>query len=168
MKYTPKLIVYTLLQSLFCAVAPLVYIFTQYGETSGGLQYKLPLGLILLVFVVIVIAKNTLLKPHIQKLTAQIAQHEGDLKVESDPEKAKNITAELKRERTIETFLTAIGPILLLAALLVACKAMENAILRLSGAIGFTLVSFIIGTVFGVLAAREVQWKHVKEKDNER
>lgn len=168
MKYTLKLIVYTLLQSLFCAVAPLVYIFTQYGETSGGLQYKLPLGLILLVFVVIAIAKNTLLKPHIQKLTAQIAQHEGDLKVESDPEKAKNITAELKRERTIETVLTAIAPILLLAALLVACKAMENAVLRLSGAIGFTLVSFTIGTVFGVLAAREVQGKHVKEKDNER
>lgn len=163
MKRTNKLIVYTVAQLIFCAVAPLVYIFTQYGDTSGGLQYKLPLGLVLLVIVVVIIAKNTLLKPRIQKLTAQIAQHEGDLKVESDVGKAANITVELKRERTTETVLNAVMPILLLTALFVACKAMESAVLQLSGAIGFTLASYVIGTIFGVLAAREVHGKHVKE-----
>lgn len=168
MKHTSKLIVYTALQTLFCAVAPLVYIFTQYGDTSGGLKYKLPLGLVLFLFVVTVIAKNTLLKPRIQKLTAQIAQHEGDLKVESDADKAESLAAELKRERTTETVLNAVTPALLLSALLIACKAMENAVLRLSGAIGFTLASYVIGTVFGILAAREVKGKRAKEKDDER
>ncbi len=149
---------------LFCAVAPLVFIFIQYGDTSGGLKYKLPLGLILFVVIVIIIAKNTFLKPWLAKLTAQIAQHDGDLKVESDEGRIANFEAELRRERTAETVLNAILPIMLLAALLLACKAMESAVLQLSGAIGFTLASYVIGTVFGLFAAREVHGKHGGKK----
>ncbi len=160
MKITKKLIVYTVAQAMFSAVATLEYIFTLYGDTSGGLRYKLPLGLILLAVVVIIIAKNTLLKPRVQKLVAQIAQHEADLKVESDEGKIKNLVTELKRERTTETVLNAVIPLLILLALLVACKAMESAVLQMSGAIGFTLVSYAVGTVFGILAAREVHSKH--------
>lgn len=145
---------------LLCTLAPLVFIFVQYGDVSGGVKYKLPLGLLLLVAIVIIIAKNTFLKPRLAKLAAQIAQHDGDLKVESDGGRIANLEAELRRERTVEAVLNAITPIILLAALLVACKAMENAILQLSGAIGFTLTSYVLGTVFGVLAAREVHGKH--------
>ena len=164
MKITKKLIVYTAAQVLFCTVAPLVFIFIQYGDTSGGLKYKLPLGLILFVVIVIIIAKNTFLKPRLAKLTAQIAQHDGDLKVESDEGRIANFEAELRRERTAETVLNAILPIMLLAALLCACKAMESAVLQLSGAIGFTLASYVIGTVFGLFAAREVHGKHGGKK----
>ena len=160
MKITKKLIIYTVVQALCCTVAPLVFIFIQYGDTIGGLQYKLPLGLILFVVIVIIIAKNTFLKPRLAKLTAQIAQHDGDLKVECDAGRIANLEAELRRERTTETVLNAILPIILLAALLLACKAMECAVLQLSGAIGFTLASYAIGTVFGILAAREVHGKH--------
>ncbi len=149
---------------LFCTVAPLVFIFIQYGDTGGGLQYKLPLGIILFVVIVIIIAKNTFLKPRLAKLTAQIAQHYGDLKVESDEGRIANLESELRRERTAETVLNAILPIMLLAALLLACKAMEGAVLQLSGAIGFTLASYVIGTIFGVLAAREVHGKHGGKK----
>ena len=149
---------------LFCAVAPLVFIFIQYGDTSGGLKYKLPLGLILFVVIVIIIAKNTFLKPRLAKLTAQIAQHDGDLKVESDEGRIANFEAELRRERTAETVLNAILPIMLLAALLLACKAMESAVLQLSGAIGFTLASYVIGTVFGLFAARDVHGKRGGKK----
>lgn len=149
---------------LFCTVAPLVFIFIQYGDTSGGLKYKLPLGLILFVVIVIIIAKNTFLKPRLAKLTAQIAQHDGDLKVESDEGRIANFEAELRRERTAETVLNAILPIMLLAALLFACKAMESAVLQLSGAIGFTLASYVIGTVFGLFAAKEVHGKHGGKK----
>lgn len=145
---------------LFCTVAPLVFIFIQYGDTSGGLRYKLPLGLILFIVIVIIIAKNTFLKPRLAKLTAQIAQHVGDLKVESDDGRIANLEAELRRERTVETVLNAILPMIMLAALLLACKAMESAVLQLSGAIGFTLAAYAVGTVFGVLAAREVHGKH--------
>ena len=99
-----------------------------------------------------------------QKLTAQIAQHGRDLKVESDEGRIANFEAELRRERTAETVLNAILPIMLLAALLLACKAMESAVLQLSGAIGFTLASYVIGTVFGLFAAREVHGKHGDKK----
>lgn len=164
MKTTKKLIFYTVLQVLFCTVAPIVFIFIQYGDTSGGLKYKLPLGLLLLLIVIVIIAKNTFLRPRMVKLAAQIAQHEGDLKVESDAGRIANLEAELKRERMTEALLTAITPILLLSAFLIACKAMENAVLQLSGAIGFTLASYAIGTIFGVLAAREVHGKHGGDK----
>ncbi len=164
MKTTKKLIIYTAAQALFYAVAPLVFIFIQYGDTSGGLQYKLPLGILLFIFVVIIFAKNTLLKPRLQKLSAQIAQHEADLSVESDANKIANIETELKHKRTTETVLNSVAPVLLLAALLIACKAMENAVMQLSGAIGFTLASYVVGTVFGVLAAREVHGKHGGKK----
>lgn len=164
MKLTKKLIIYTAAQVLFCTVAPLVFIFVQYRDTGGGLQYKLPLGLILCVVILIIIAKNTFLKPRLVKLTAQIAQHDGDLKVESDAGRISNLENELRRERIAETVLNAILPVALLAALLIACKAMENAVLQLSGAIGFTLASYVIGTAFGVLAAREVHGKHGGEK----
>ena len=164
MKRTKKLVLFTIAQVLFCAVAPIVFIFTQYGDTSGGLRYKLPLGLLLLVIVVLVIAKNTFLKSRMIKLSAQIAQHEADLKVESDVERMKNIESELRRERVIETVLNAVVPILLLAAILIACKALENAVLELSGAVGFTLGSYVVGTVFGILAAREVHGKHLEAK----
>lgn len=145
---------------LLCAVAPLVFVFIQYGDMSGGLGYKLPLALLLFAIVVIIIAKNTFLKPRLIKLSAKIAQHDGDLKVESDKNRAKNLITELKRERTIEVVMTAITPLLVLAALLIACKAMESAVLKLSGAVGFTLISYTLGTFFGILAAREVRGKH--------
>lgn len=145
---------------IFSTIAPLVFIFTQYGDTRGGLVYKLPLGLIMLAAIIVIIAKNTFLKPRLNKLAAKIAQHDGDLNVESDAGRIANLESELKRERTIETALNAVTPILLLAAFFVACKAMESAMLQLSGAIGFTLASYVIGTVFGILAAREVHGKH--------
>lgn len=160
MKTTKKLVLFTVLQALFCCVAPLAFIFAEYGYSSEGLKYKLPLGALLVALIVIAIAKNTFLKPRIMRLSAAIAQHDADLKVESDTARAANIEIELKRERTAETLLTAVTPVLVLAALLIACKAMENAILQMSGAIGFSLASYVIGTAFGVAAAREVHGKH--------
>ncbi len=159
-----RYIVFTAAQAVFCAVVPLVFIFTQYAETSEGLAYKLPLGMLLLVIVVLIIAKNTFLRPRLAKLTAEIAQHEGDLMVESDEGRISNLIAEIKRERTIETVFNAIVPRAALAAILIACKALENAVLQLSGAIGFTLGSYVLGTIFGILAARSVYAKHGGEK----
>lgn len=155
-----RYIIFTVAQALFCTAVPLAFIFTQYADTSGGLFYKLPLGILMLAIALVIIGKNTLLKPRIQKLTAQIAQHEADLKIESDEGRIDNLITELKRERTVSTVLNAIMPILILAALLIACKALETAVIELSGAVGFSLASYAIGTIFGVLAARSVYAKH--------
>lgn len=121
-------------------------------------------ALILLAVIIVIVAKNTFLKPRLNKLAAKIAQHDGDLRVESDAGRIANLEAELKRERTVETALNAVTPVLLLAAMFVACKAMESAMLQLSGAIGFTLASYAVGTVFGIFAAREVRGKHGGDK----
>ena len=120
------------------------------------MQYKLPLGAICVVVLVVILAKNTLLRPRIERMTAEIAQHEADLKVESDSGRINNLIAELKRERTVEVVFNAIVPLLVLSALLIGCKALEKSVLMLSGAIGFALASYAVGTVFGVLAARQV------------
>lgn len=155
-----RYIVYAIAHVMFCVVCPIVFIFVQYGDTSGGLEYKLPLGAILVVLLLIVIAKNVLLRPRIIKLTAAIGQHEAALKIENDAGKIDRLIAVLKRERTIEVLVNSFVPILVLAALLVGCKALERAAVVLSGAIGFALVSFVVGTTFGVLAGREVWVKH--------
>jgi len=77
---------------------------------------------------------------------------------------AARVENALKTERVTETVLNAVMPLLVLSGLLVLCKALESAVLVLSGAVGFTLASFVVGTVCGVLAAREVTGKHrVKE-----
>ncbi len=157
-----RYIVFTVAQAVFCAAVPLAFIFTQYAETSEGLVYKLPLGMLLLVIAILIIAKNTLLKPRIAKLTAQIAQHEADLKVESDEGRINNLVSELKRERTASVVINAIMPLIVLAAFFVACKAMESAVMELSGAVGFSLASFALGTVFGILAARTVYTRRKK------
>lgn len=159
-----RYIFFTIAHALFCAVCPIVFIFVQYGDTSGGLQYKLPLGAICVVVLVVILAKNTLLRPRIERMTAEIAQHEADLKVESNSGRINNLIAELKRERTIEVVFNATVPLLVLSALLVGCKALEKSVLMLSGAIGFTLASYVIGTVFGLFAAREVHGKHGGKK----
>ena len=159
-----RYIVFTIMHALFCAVVPIVFIFIQYGDTSGGLQYKLPLGAILVVVLLLILAKNTLLRPKLTKITTEIVQHEADLKVESDSGKIANLISELKQERTIEAILNAAVPLLILAALLIGCKALERSVLQLSGAIGFALGSYTLGTVFGVLAARSVWAKHGGEK----
>ncbi len=159
-----RYIAFTVLQILFCTVAPIIFIFVQYGDTDGGLKYKLPLGILLFCVVIIVISKNTFLKPRMTKLSAQIAQHEADLKIESDEWRIKNLKTELRKERIIETVLNSIMPVFVLAALLVACKAMESAALELSGAVGFTLGSYVIGFIFGILAAREVHSKYEKKE----
>lgn len=117
-----RYIIFTIAHALFCAVAPIVFIFIQYGDTNGGLQYKLPLGAILVVVLLLIFAKNTLLRPRLEKMTAEIAQHEVDLKVESDSGRIANLVAELKRERTIEVILDAAVPLLVLAALLIGIR----------------------------------------------
>lgn len=165
MRKTKSLIAFTVLQALFTAGVPLVLLFCAYGTTQAGVAYKLPLGVILVAIVVLWIAKNTLLKPRMAKLTAKIAQHEGDLSIEADQAKIVNIENELKAERTAEAVLNALMPLLILVGLLVLCKALENAVIVLSGAVGLTLVSFCLGTLFGILAARQVVGKH-KEKGN--
>ncbi len=158
-----RYITFTVLQALFCAVVPLIFMFVQYAETGEGLRYKLPLGILLLCVVIVVIAKNTFLKPRMSKLAAQIAQHEADLKIENDTGRIKNLVSELRKERIVETVLNCVMPVFVLAALLVACKAMENAVLELSGAVGFSLGSYVLGFIFGILAAREVGSKHEKK-----
>lgn len=164
MKKTAKNIIYSIAELLCYAVAPLIFIVIQYGDTTEGVVYKIGFIGILLCILVVWIVKKTILKKWVDKLRGKITQHEGDLETESDPVKIENLKEALKSARTIETLFSALIPFLLLCALLVMCHALEAAIVKLSGAIGFTLISFFIGTVFSILNAREVHGKYEEKK----
>lgn len=62
--------------------------------------------------------------------------------------------------------LNAVVPVLLFLLLILCCKVMEAQIVKLSGTCGFILLSYLTGTVFTVLDAREIHGKHKgAEKD---
>lgn len=50
---------------------------------------------------------------------------------------------------------------MIIAAIIIACKALEAQLVQLSGCMGLITISYVIGTAFGILAAREVKSKHV-------
>lgn len=155
-----RYIIYTVLQAFFCAVVPVVFIFLQYGSSDGGLKYKIPLGAILAILLVLFAANAAVIRPRRQRLAAKIAQHESDLAIESDSNKIDNLIDELKVERTVETIINAIVPLLVFVALYIGAKGLERSAFLLSGALGFSLLSFALGTIFGVLSARSVWAKH--------
>lgn len=78
-----------------------------------------------------------------------------------------NIENAIKNLGTVEVLFNSVIPILLFALLILCCKVMEAQLVKLSGTCGFMLVSYIVGTVFAVLDAREVNGKH-KETGDER
>ena len=72
----------------------------------------------------------------------------------------------IKNLGTAEVLLNAVVPVLLFLLLILCCKVMEAQIVKLSGTCGFILLSYLTGTVFAVLDAREIHGKHKgAEKD---
>lgn len=160
-------IFYTIMEALFLLIAPLVFVLVEYGSTQTGTPFKLGFGGILMLLLLVWIFKRTLLKNYLNTLREQIASYEGGLKVETDAGKITNLTRELKRAKTVDTLIGSITPLLVLCALLLLCNALERALVTLSGAVGFTIVSFVLGTVFSVLRARQVKSKDKGSKNQE-
>lgn len=166
MKTTKKKVVYTVLELLFTGVAPLALVIAQYsniGATTQAVGFKMSITGILLAMLVLLVLKRT----YLNKLLSNLEQRANNcitiISTDTDTEKVARAENVLKGIRTAQTVINAILPILIFAAVIVACKALEAQLVELSGCMGLITVSYIVGTVFGVLAAREVKSKHTTE-----
>jgi predicted DNA-binding antitoxin AbrB/MazE fold protein len=126
-----------------------------------NIVYKVSFGGLLLLAVLFLVFKRVFFKDKIKKWKERTNNKLSDLDVESDPERAANIIEELRMNRTIETVFNFISPAIFFIAAIVACEALEKALMKLSGALGLMFVCYALGTVFSVLKARTLRAKHL-------
>lgn len=150
-------IVFTVLEILFVAAVPaalIVWNYSTWGEGTTG--FKISVTGILLLIIVFFVLKAVFLNRYLKRMSDRAAQHEADLKVETDEEKKENLRKALHTERSIEALLSYVMPLLAVAGLYVLALVLESAAVRLSGTFGLCAASMVIGFVFGFFAAREV------------
>lgn len=150
-------IVFTVLEILFVAAVPaalIIWNYSTWGEGTTG--FKISVTGILLLIVVFFVLKAVFLNRYLKRMSDRAAQHEADLKVETDEEKKENLRKALRTERSIEALLSYVMPLFAVAGLYVLALVLESAAVRLSGTFGLCAASMVIGFVFGFFAAREV------------
>ena len=150
-------IVFTVLEILFVAAVPaalIIWNYSTWGEGTTG--FKISVTGILLLIVVFFVLKAVFLNRYLKRMSDRAAQHEADLKVETDGEKKENLRKALRTERSIEALLSYVMPLLAVAGLYVLALVLESAAVKLSGTFGLCAASMVIGFVFGFFAAREV------------
>lgn len=150
-------IVFTVLEILFVAAVPaalIIWNYSTWGEGTTG--FKISVTGILLLIVVFFVLKAVFLNRYLKRMSDRAAQHEADLKVETDEEKKENLRKALRTERSIEALLSYVMPLLVVAGLYVLALVLESAAVKLSGTFGLCAASMVVGFVFGFFAAREV------------
>lgn len=170
MKWTKKKVTYNVLQLVFYGLAPLILVFSLYGsmgDSSAEVGFKIAAPGIVLIAIAFLCFKKLYLNKKLSDAHNQLNQLKADLKVKTDAAEVTNIENAIKNLGTVEVLFNSVIPILLFALLILCCKVMEAQLVKLSGTCGFMLVSYIVGTVFAVLDAREVNGKH-KETGDER
>lgn len=170
MRWTKKKIAYNVLQLVFYGVVPLILIFMLYGNmghTRQAVGFKIAAPGIIIIMLVFLCFKKLFINKKLSDAHSQLNQLKADLKVKTDSAEVTNIENAIKNLGTVEVILNSIVPILLFALLILCCKVMEAQLVKLSGTCGFILLSYIIGTVFAVLDAREVNGKHKAEDNKE-
>lgn len=166
MKLTKKKVLYNVLQLAFYGVVPLVLIlltYTNLGHTTEAVGFKIAAPGIILLVLMFLCLKKLVINRKLADTHSQLNQLKADLKVKTDPAEVRNIENTVKNLGTVEVILNAFVPVLLFLLLILCCKVMEAQLVKLSGTCGFILMSYIAGTVFAVLDAREVKSKHVTE-----
>ena len=169
MKWTKKKVAYNVLQLVFYGVVPLVLIFVLYGNmghTKDAIGFKIAAPGLVLIVLVFLCFKKVFINKKLSDAHSQLNQLKADLKVKTDSAEVTNIENAIKNLGTAEVLLNAVVPVLLFLLLILCCKVMEAQIVKLSGTCGFILLSYLTGTVFAVLDAREIHGKHKgAEKD---
>lgn len=152
-----KKLAFTIFEVLFVAVIPLALVITNYSSWGTEANtFKIAFTGILLLFFVFYIIKKIILNTYIERARAMLTQHKADMKVETDASKKEKLMQAIKRGQAFETIITYIFPFLLLGGLYVLSQALETAAVQLSGTIGLISASVVIGFLFSMLAAREV------------
>lgn len=154
---TKKKIAFTVLEVLFVAAVPaalIIWNYSTWGEGTTG--FKISVSGILLLLVLFFVLKAVFLNRYLKRMSDRAAQHEADLKVETDGEKKENLRKALRTERSIEALLSYVMPLLAVAGLYVLALVLESAAVKLSGTLGLCAASMVIGFAFGFFAPREV------------
>lgn len=168
MKWTKKKLLYNILQLIFYGVVPLLLIFLLYGNighTREAVGFKIAAPGLLILVLVFLGFKKLFINKRLADAHSQLNQLKADLKVKTDSAEVTNIENAVKNLGTLEVILNAVIPVLLFVLLILCCKVMESQLVKLSGTCGFILLSYIAGTVFAVLDAREVKSKHKEKED---
>lgn len=170
MRWTKKKVAYNVMQLVFYGVVPLVLVFLLYGNlghTKEAIGFKIAApGLILLVLIFLCL-KKLFINKKLADAHSQLNQLKADLKVKTDVAEVANIETAIKNIGTVEVVLNAVVPVLLFLLMMLCCKVMEEQLVKLSGVCGFILLSYIVGTVFAVLDAREIHGKNRAGAEND-
>lgn len=161
MKRTWKWFLFSLLELLFVAVLPLIIVFIGYdgwGEEAN--QFKIYFAVLLFIVIIFWIVKKVFISPWLDRQKVKMGNLEAQLETENDAGKIVNIESALKTSRLIETVCSWALPLLFLLVAFLASRAMEQAIVKFSGILGFIGVCEFIGFVFGCIVALCVDSKH--------
>lgn len=153
-KKSPVSWVWFVLEVLFIGVLPAALIVSNYaswGDEANG--FKVGITGILLLLVVAFVLKKLVFNKRLEAMRAKLNQHEADLEVETDEEKIENLVSAVRKGRTVETVLNFVVPFLVLVAIYLMAKALEEAAVLLSGTLGFVIVSVLVGFMLQLLEA---------------
>lgn len=153
-KKSPVSWVWFVLEVLFIGVLPAALIIANYaswGDDANG--FKVGITGILLLLVVAFVLKKLVFNKRLEAMRAKLNQHEADLEVETDEEKIENLVSAVRKGRTVETVLNFVVPFLVLVAVYLMAKALEDAAVLLSGTLGFVIVSVLVGFMLQLIEA---------------
>jgi hypothetical protein len=162
MKLTKKRVIFFILHAFFSAVAPIALVIIQYstiGNNRAAVGFKISITGVLLLIFVFWLVKKLFIDKKLADLRAQSNVMLANLKTKQDPAEISAIERELKSIRTTEAVFGAALPLLFIIAAIVAFKALEAQLIKLSATLCWIAVSFTIGTVFNVLYVRQVKRK---------
>lgn len=162
MKVTKKRVIFFILHLLFSAVIPIALVIVRYstiGSSNGAVGFKVSITGILLLILVFWVIKKLFIDRKLNDLKEQSNVMLADLKTKQDPAELAAIEKALKSIKTTETIFSNIIPILFIVAAIVAFKALEAQLIKLSATLGFIAVSYAIGLIFNVLYSREIHHK---------
>ncbi len=162
MKMTKKRLVFFILHVLFSAVVPLALVIVRYStidDTKAAVSFKISItGIMLLIFVFWAI-KKIFVDKKLSDLKAQKSVMLANLKTKQDPAELTALEKELKSINTIEVIFGSIIPLLFIVAAIVAFKALEAQLVKLSATLGYIGISYAVGLIFNILYSREIHAK---------
>lgn len=163
MKMTKKRLAFFILHVLFSAVIPLVLVIVRYStieNTKAAVGFKVSITGILLCIFVFWTVKKLFIDRKLTDLKAQSNVMLANLKTKQDPAELAALEKELKRIKTVEAVFGSIIPLLFIVAGIIAFKALEAQLVKLSATLGYIGISYAVGLVFDVLYSREIHAKN--------
>lgn len=163
MKMTGKRLIFFILHVAFSAFVPLGLVIARYStidNTKAAVGFKVSITGIMLLIFIFWLVKKLFIDKKLADLRAQGSVMKANLKTKQDPAELAALERELKSIRTIETIFSSIIPLLFIVAAIIAFKALEAQIVRLSATFGYIGISYAIGLIFDVLYSREIHAKN--------